>query len=304
LLDQVEGQMARTRTPGQDVHGLAERMRELRYQVGETDPDLRHREALRSVKRAVDRFSERDEIYADAGFAARRDTYAPNPRDTLQSAIQQIRARHVEPMPTPRAHSEQGQLNALAQAVTGISGRLERLETELRTAARSQTGNVKEIADQLAQLSHVLELLAGAVGETGQVKRLESQIQGLARLITEEPKSDAAAMARRLDEVSASIGRLMEVQQGADVTRRLDDVSATMGRLADLQVQFANKADNNGLKDGMHAIEEGVRNIYDRIDAIEKQTALSPADIERLIEEMARFTQALNGATGPEGLVA
>jgi localization factor PodJL len=50
------------------------------------------------------------------------------------------------------------------------------------------------------------------------------------------------------------------------------------GRLADLQVQYANRVENPAasLKDGMTSIEEGVRNIYDRIDAIEKHDALSP----------------------------
>lgn len=302
LLDQVESQVTR-QAHDQGMHGLAERMRDLRYQVTEADPELRHREALRSVKRAVDRFSERDEVYQSA-FAPRRESYAPNPRDTLESAIQQIRARQGQMQPPPQPRADAAQLANLAQAVTGISGRLERLETELRVAARSQTGNVKEIAEQVGQLSHVVELLAGAVGETGQVKRLEGQIAALAKLVSEGPKTDVSALNRRLDEVAGSVGRLLENHEKSGVAQRLDDVSATMGRLADLQVQFANKADSSGLKDGMRAIEEGVRNVYDRIDAIEKDTALGPEKIERLTEEMARFTQALGSTAGPEGLLA
>ena len=305
LLDQVESQVTRTQVHDQGIQGLAERMRDLRYQVAEADPELRHREALRSVKRAVDRFNDRDDVYQSAApFQARRESYAPNPRDTLESAIQQIRARQGQMQPPPQPRADAAQLTNLAQAVTGISGRLERLETELRIAARSQTGNVKEIAEQVAQLSHVVELLAGAVGETGQVKRLEGQIAALAKLVSEGPKPDVAALNRRLDEVAGSVGRLLESQEKIGVAQRLDDVSATMGRLADLQVQFANKADSSGLRDGMRAIEKGVRNVYDRIDAIEKHTALGPEEIERLTDEMARFTQALGSAAGPEGLLA
>src|SRR5690606_14359894 len=124
-------------------------------------------------------------------------------------------------------------------------GRLERLEAELRTQARSQTGNIKEIADQVAQLSHVVELLAGAVGETGQVKRLEGQIAGLGRLIAEGPQADLVSLGRRLDQLAATVGDLTEMQhRQADtgaLVGRLDDVSATVGRLADLQVQFADR---------------------------------------------------------------
>ena len=280
LLDQVETQVARTSRQERGYQGLAERMRELRYQVGDAEPDDRHREALRSVKRAVDRFSDRDEHGYEPAAPA-YPPYPPNPRDTLQSAIQQIRSRQME-MPAPQRAPEPLPLDELARAVGGISGRLERLEVELKTQAKNQSGNVTGIADQVAQLSHVVELLAGAVGETGQVKRLEAQITSLARLISQGPQVDLSAL-----------------------TQRLDDVSATVGRLADLQVQYAGKVESPAaaLKEGMSSIEEGVRNIYDRIDAIEKHDALSPEMVERLTDEMARFTEAMRNPMPPQGLV-
>ncbi len=57
LLDQMEGQYAHG---GAAESGFAQRMRDLRYQVIETDPDDRRREALRSVKRQIDRFNDRE----------------------------------------------------------------------------------------------------------------------------------------------------------------------------------------------------------------------------------------------------
>lgn len=281
LLDQVETQVARTSRQERGYPGLAERMRDLRYQVGDIDPDDRHREALRTVKRAVARFSDADEPAHDAPMPA--PGYPPNPRDNLQSAIQQIRARQMEMSPAPAQRArEPSQFDDLARAVDGVSGRLERLEAELRTQAASQSGNVKEIADQVAQLSHVVELLAGAVGETGQVKRLEAQIASLGKLVAQGPQLDFSAL-----------------------TSRLDDVSATVGRLADLQVQYASKVEApSALKDGMATIEEGVRNIYNRIDAIEKHHALSPEMVDHLTGEMARFTEALSHPAPPESLIA
>ena len=89
LLDQVESQVTRTPQPDPAYHGLTERMRDLRHQVTEIEPETRHREALRSVQRAVAKFSDRDDLPP-----------APaNPRDTLESAIQQIRARHFTAPP-------------------------------------------------------------------------------------------------------------------------------------------------------------------------------------------------------------
>ncbi len=164
LLDQVETQVARTQ-PEPGYTGLTERMRDLRHQVTEIEPETRHREALRSVQRAVSRFSDRDDLPA-AGSA-------PNPRDTLESAIQQIRSRHCAPPPqvppplAPVRAPDMPRFNELAEAVGSISSRLERFEGELRSQARGQTANVKEIADQVGQLSQVVEVLAGAVAKPG-----------------------------------------------------------------------------------------------------------------------------------------
>jgi localization factor PodJL len=342
LLDQVETQVARTARPEPTYQGLAERMRDLRHQVTEAEPDTRHREALRSVQRAIDKFSDRDEPVAPV-----------NPRDTLESAIQQIRSRHfggaaAAPQPQPQMPPPQlppqpvPQFDELAEAVGGISTRLERLEGELRVQAKGQTANVREIAEQVGQLSHVVELLAGAVGETGQVKRLEAHIAGLAKLIAEGPKVDMTALTQRLDDVSMTVGKLAELQKHyserfdssgmnarlddvsatvatlaelqkhyadrsdvSGMTARLDDVSATVGRLADLQVQYVNRVENpkDGLKDAMGAIENGVRNIYDRVDAIERAMAMPPAELEKITEELGRLAQAVRQPQQPQGLI-
>jgi localization factor PodJL len=164
-------------------------------------------------------------------------------------------------------------IERLAQSVTGLSGRLERLEGDIKTQLKSG-GSVKDVADQVAQLAHVVELLAGAVGETGQVKRLEGQIASLGKIMSQ--------------------GREMDI---STLTRRLDDVASTVGKLAELQVHFIEKVENpvesGAFKDGMRSIEESVRNVYDRIDALERQKVLTPQDLEIVTREMARFTTAM-----------
>ena len=286
LLDQVEGRYARVERPEPALAGLTERVRNLRDQVVGPEPSVRRREALRTVKRAVDRFSERD----DLGH--------PDDQDALTSAIAEIRGRQMSGTSAAALGRRVGdvpEFRELNSLVGGLSGRLERLEGELKSQ-RSSNGSVREVANQVEQLTHVVELLAGAVGETGQVKRLESQIGALAALIEEGPKVDLSTINKRLDDVSSTVGKLAELQ-AQQMEREIvrDDRKA-----AEPPAEGA-----GALMPAMHAIEKSVRNVYDRIDSIEKNVALSSNDFERLTSEMAAFTQAMKDReAGPSKLVA
>lgn len=284
LLDQVEGRYGRTEQPEPALEGLTQRVRNLRDQVVGPEPAVRRREALRTVKRAVDRFSERDEVAGDSA------------EDALTSAIAEIRGRQMSGSVAAMAKRASAmpdfsELNAL---VGGLSGRLERLEGELKT--QRSNGSVREVASQVEQLTHVVELLAGAVGETGQVKRLEAQIGGLAALIEEGSKTDLGAINKRLDDVSATVGKLAELQ-----AQQMEREIAREDRAA----AEPSKETASALAPAMHAIEKSVRNVYDRIDSIEKNVALSSGDFERLTSEMAAFTQAMKDReAAPSKLVA
>jgi localization factor PodJL len=285
LLDQVEGRYARVAEPEPALSGLAQRVRNLRDQVVGPEPSVRRREALRTVKRAVDRFSERDEL-----------GHADEP-DALSSAIAEIRGRQMSGTPAAalgRRVGDAPEFRELNSLVGGISNRIERLEGELKSQ-RNNNG-VREVASQVEQLTHVVELLAGAVGETGQVKRLESQIAALGALIEEGPKVDLSAINKRLDDVSGTVGKLAELQ-----AQQMEREIAREDRKA-----AEPKAEGAGtLAPAMHAIEKSVRNVYDRIDSIEKNVALSSGDFERLTSEMAAFTQAMKDReAAPSKLVA
>ena len=67
LLDKVESHYGQVEPAQPAVSGLAQRVRNLRDQVEAPEPNHRRREALRTVKRAVDRFSERDAHPSDMG---------------------------------------------------------------------------------------------------------------------------------------------------------------------------------------------------------------------------------------------
>tara|TARA_R110000868_G_scaffold21523_6_gene89104 strand:- start:1948 stop:5673 length:3726 start_codon:yes stop_codon:yes gene_type:complete len=286
LLDQVEGRYAQVEEPEPALTGLTQRVRNLRDQVIGPEPAVRRREALRTVKRAVDRFSERDE-------AAHHD----DEDDALASAIAEIRGRQMSGTAAGlgRRVVDTPEFRELNSLVGGLSGRLGRLETELKSQ-RNNHGSVHEVASQVEQLTHVVELLAGAVGETGQVKRLESQIGALAQLIEQGPKVDLTAINKRLDDVSSTVGKLAELQ-----AQQMEREIVREDRIA-AAPQTEGAA---SLVPTMQAIEASVRNVYDRIDSIEKNIGLPSGDFERLTAEMAAFTQAMhNGDAAPGALIS
>ncbi|WP_375598434.1 peptidoglycan-binding protein [Devosia sp. Naph2] len=274
LLDKVESHYGQVEDeqPAPPASALAQRVRNLRNQVVGSETNSRHREALRTVKRAVDRFSDRDMAQDGPGMP-----------DELTAAIAEIRSRQgaaPTPMPMRRA-SDLPELRELGALVGGMSQRLERLEGELKTQ-RSSASHVREVAGQVEQLTQVVELLAGAVGETGQVKRLEAQIAALGAMIEEGPRNDLSTLNARLDDVSTTVGKLAELQ--AQQMER---------EIARDQRRNAQSDPAETLAPAMRSIEDGVRNVYDRIDAIEQTVSLSSADFEKLTSEMAAFTQAM-----------
>src|SRR5690606_10977736 len=102
LLDQVESQVSRQSRPDTGYQNLRERMRDRLRQVEHVEPHTRPREARRSVKGAIDRLSDREEMAYQTASSYSERAPAPNPRDTLQSAIQQIRGRHQVDLPPPQ----------------------------------------------------------------------------------------------------------------------------------------------------------------------------------------------------------
>ena len=285
LLDKVESHYGQAEPAQPAMSGLAQRVRNLRDQVEAPEPSNRRREALRTVKRAVDRFSERDVQPGEMGEP-----------DDLTAAIAQIRSRQgAAPMamPTPlRRATDMPEIRELGSLVGGMSQRLERLEGELR-AQRTNGPHVREVASQVEQLTQVVELLAGAIGETGQVKRLEAQIAALGAMIEEGPRTDLSTLNSRLDDVSATVGKLAELQAQQMEREIVRD-----------QRRNARPDPAQTLAPAMQAIEASVRNVYDRIDAIERSVSLSSGDFERLTSEMAAFTQAMQNQSGNPGDLA
>ena len=275
LLDQVESRFGSASSGAGGLNGLSHRVRHLRDQVSTPETDTRRREALRSVKRAVDRFSSHDE------------------GDDLNAAIAEIRSRQGASVISAieRRPADMSEFRELSHLMSGIGDRLGRLEGQLR-GARENASDIGEVAAQVEQLTQVVELLAGAVGETGQVKRLETQIAALASMMQQAPKVDLSAVNARLDDVSATVAKLAELQ-AQQMEREI------------IREDRAESAPKTRLEPAMASIEANVRSVYDRIDAIERNMSISAGDFERLTGEMAAFTQAMrDNATSPEFLAS
>src|SRR5690606_4634358 len=187
LLDQGETRYAGEHDDEPALSGLARRVRNLRDPVVGPEPAVRRQQEVRTLERAVGRFSERQ----DMGPVS-------DSHDELTSAIAEIRGRQMAASTAAlgRRAADMPEFRELSALIGGLSGRLERLESELKSP---RNGSVREVAVQVEQLTHVVELLAGAVGETGQVKRLEAQIGALAAMIEEGPRVDLSAINKRLD---------------------------------------------------------------------------------------------------------
>ncbi|PXA97557.1 hypothetical protein DMC47_13460, partial [Nostoc sp. 3335mG] len=279
LLDQVESRFGGASSASNGAGGLSNRVRHLREQVNVPDPSTRRREALRSVKRAVDRFN------------------GPEDGDDLDAAIAEIRSRQGPSIVSAldRRPADMPEFRELSGLVSGIGDRLGRLEGQLR-GVRNNSADVREVASQVEQLTQVVELLAGAVGETGQVKRLETQIAALASMMSEAPKVDLSAVNARLDDVSTTVAKLAELQ-AQQMEREL---------VREDRAAAAPKGSAKGLgkiEPAMQAIEANVRNVYDRIDAIERNMSVSTGEFERLTSEMSAVTQAMRDMAGSPDLL-
>ncbi len=281
LLDKVENRYVQPEEGFDEpaASGLAQRVRSLRDQMSSSESASRRQEALRTVKRTVDRFSERSAYSEDT--------------DALAMAIAEIRGRQGAQV-TQARRLDVPEIRELGNLVGGMSQRLERLEGELKTQ-RSNNGHVRDVAGQVEQLTQVVELLAGAIGETGQVKRLENQIAALAGMIEAAPRVDLNTINARLDDVSGTVSKLAELQ--AEQLER--EVAREQKRNASPKAEPA-----AALAPAMQAIEQSVRNVYDRIDAIERNVAVSSGDFEKLTGELAAFTKAMKDKSGaPDALV-
>lgn len=222
----------------------------------------RHRHALNSVAETLERFNDRSDA-------------------RVPSAIEQIRGRHAD---VPNRRSERAENHR--QSVQQMSARLENLGQSIKTGDTRDI-NSQDITNQLSQLTHTVELLAGAVGESGQVKRLESQIAGLADVVADAPLRGQSELNQRLERLAASVEHMSDAQH----------------QLADRPVAMIE--DLAGQQDrGFDSIEAGVRGIYDRIDALEQNIGINPEDIERLSLDMRELVHSVQAGNSDGSLVS
>lgn len=228
----------------------------------------RHRRALHSVAETLERFSGK------SGYGSSSDV--------VTSAVDQIRAHHDD-IPNRRATRTQDYQSSVHE----MSKRLENLGQHLKNPGHADNVSSQDITNQLSQLTHTVELLAGAVGESGQVKRLETQIAGLANVVATAPE-----------------------QAQTEVNQRLDRIASTIEQLSDAQYQLADRPvtmieELSGAQEqGFDAVEAGVRGIYDRIDALEQNIGINPSDIDRLSADMAELARAVQTGVGEGSLLA
>ncbi|WP_116653176.1 SEL1-like repeat protein [Pelagibacterium sediminicola] len=241
LLDHVEDQVAGVRQPRHTPPPPPPPAARPR------DTGRRH-EALRSVRLAVDRLADRSEPETPP---------SPDPanrvvRDSVADAINQIRARQTGAR-SPAPAAQTAELSGFADTLNALGERIGRFEAEMASRF-DRFANQPDIAAQVAQLSEVIEMLAGAVSNNGEVQRI-------------------------------------------------DQLADTVDRLASYQVESTGR--NQQFQDrqdaGLKAIQETVRNIYDRIDALEMARGGDSPEIERIGREVGAISSAIAASGSDAG---
>ncbi len=298
LLEQVNGhQFTQTQAPPPPPNPQSFSLRPAAPQASRPSPAQGHdrrQVALNSVQRAVDRFNETGEVTPMPAHSASQ----------LQDAIEQIRASQNHPQPQPRgrgvprsavdtrrAHS--GQLEEFSNTLAEINTRFERVEKNMGSQQNSMRA-VEEMAIQIEQLSSVVELLANSVGERGQIKRIETQIAKLAKAVTSGSNLDYSAIHERLDVLAEAFEQLTLLQsQNADQPGtgiRAEQIDAIETGVRNLYEKF-DAID-------LSSVEDSIRSVYSRIDSIEQGLNETSPALERLSADMAEFTRALQGEPG------
>ncbi len=294
-------------------------------------PADRHSQALLSVQRAMDRFSEPEEAYNMPAQSQRQ----------LQNAIRQIRSSQRGPAPRGRAmaqpqfqnnapfqnnasvqnnglaprrapyrepaqpqaygqemaqHQRQNaaQLDGFGDALNDISSRLERFEHNFSGQSNSDAA-VTDMASQVEQLSEVVEHLANNIGERGQIKQLENQIAKMADAIPSGAHMDFGSLNKRLDVLSNAFEKLRDLQaQQVELNIKSNEGGGHMDSIESSVRNIYERLDEIGLdKVDLEPVETCVRTVYDRIDALEQTMAMPTPAIERLSREMADFTKSM-----------
>jgi localization factor PodJL len=271
LLDQVEDQVATSQAAR--IPQPATPPRPAQHQHD------RHSEALRSVRQAVSRLADR----------APEDR--PVMREGVVEAINQIRSRQTGGAESPNSattapvYSPRSELADFARSLDAIGERIAGFEDRIGQRIES-LGEKSTIAGQIDQLSEVIEMLAGAVGETGQIKRIEAQIGNLAEMIASDRQSGENVTSRRIEELTGTIEKLVSHQL----------------QTSERDTQQAALADDRQAQ-AMAMIEQSVRSIYDRIDTLEASQSRPSDEIERLSRDMASLTEAVSKPAEPTSLL-
>ena len=253
----------------------------------------RRKVALNSVQGALERLNE-------TGEEATMPAHSAN---QLQAAIEQIRASQNRPPISARRtgvcdpgdadRARSGRLDELGATLAQINNRFERVEKVMSSRGNSLQA-VEDMAVQIEQLSSVVELLANSVGERGQIKRIETQIAKLAEVVTSSSELDLEAITERLDMLGGAFEQLTLLQSQSLAQQ---ENGTDRAKIDAIETGVRNLYERFDAID-LASIEAGIRSVYRRMDAIEQGISQTNPALERLSAEMAEFARAVHAEPG------
>lgn len=283
----------------------------------------RHSAALKNVRSALDRFDDMQEA----------SPMPPSSRHDIDAAVEQIRSsrgpkrssrnwndgvdhesRAHEPrslgrgtlsrrqMADRRDYSEARRQDEIAYgrdhhrfeqldtSIGEISDYLSRFD-EIISSERLSSSHLSEITVQLEQMTSIVEVLASKVNERGNFDTIERQIATLQTAIEQGAVENSHGLENRLGVLAESFERLsaLQAEQGQHSARAYDELlKRTAGEKSDEQ---------------FGAIEDGVRNIYDRLDSMSSGNLDANGLQEGLRGVFARIEQLEQNVSAPTPLL-
>lgn len=219
-------------------------------------------------------------------------------------------ARQAKPAPAPRPVDTGRRHEALRSVRQAVDRMADRSEAE--PAPRREPAN-RVVRDSVTEaINQIRARQAGTAQPVvqGQASELAGFAQSVSAL-SERIESFEARIASRLDGLSGHADIAAQVAQLSEViemlaravgdngqVQRINQLADTVDRLASHQVESTGRSQQfqDRQDAGLHAIEETVRSIYDRIDALEMARGSDSPEIERIGREIGAISAAIVGS--------
>ena len=217
----------------------------------------------------------------DNDFEARRQAALANVRNAVQRLDQK------QTKPKKKKKKKKGNKNDLETAIAQIRQSTDQMErgrsshyAEPVPHQRASVGHleVADIVSQIDGLHRSVRDLSGSIADVTHIDRIEDQIARLSRQIDNSQNPQVTALGDQLDSLQYALERLAELQTS---------------QISHLE-QLSQPKPDQGNADNLLRLEESMRAIYDKFDALEQSMERPNSGIETIAKGIAGIARAVS----------